>query len=72
MPLAPYPVSASSSVMVPEFGRIGWDRDVPFRAEQSVITYSLHFDQLWFRISCDLLQVEASLMSVERCINQWL
>lgn len=41
--------------------------DVPFRGEHSVVSYSRYLGQLWVFANHCLLQIEVSLLRVERC-----
>lgn len=53
---------------IPESWEEGCDTDVPFVAEQSAISYSLHIDQLWVPV-LNYCLLQASLIPVERCTN---
>lgn len=46
--------------------------DVPFKAELSAVTYSLHTDQWWVSVLIsNFLQKQVSMMNIERCICKY-
>jgi hypothetical protein len=46
-----------------------YDADIPFITEHSSVSYSLPFGQLGNSVNHQILQIEASLLTVVKCIT---